>query len=528
MKLHKFKWLFLVVLAITVSCRSVPFPVIHVTVESTPVSSPTIPAIPAANTTQIPSQTVQAGSNTQAAPANLPTPEETETPAPTGETPTHDLARTQYHLRARLDYWAHSVSVEETVRFVNHTNETLSELILLIDANRLWDVFRLESLTWESGDAITGYRLEKDQLTVPLPEPLSPSESASFKIVYSLILPELQAPSESTRPVSFGFSARQMNLVDWYPYLPHYKPGEGWVLNKAYYFGEHQVYDTADFLVELELVNPPANLVIAASAPAEIINDVYTYRHLNARNFALSASNMYQVYQQTVGDVEVYSYAFPFDAEGGKAALNDTASALALYSELFGPYPRASLSVVEADFLDGMEFDGLYFLSRGFYGLYDGSPRGYLTAIAVHETAHQWWYGLVANDQAHEPWLDEALCTYSERLFYENKFPELVDWWWSFRVNYYQPTGWIDGGIYDYMGFRPYRDAVYLRGALFLEEIRIVIGDDAFFEFLKSYAQRRSYQIASSQDFFSILSEFTDADLAPILQKYFQKPVPWN
>jgi aminopeptidase N len=35
----------------------------------------------------------------------------------------------------------------------------------------------------------------------------------------------------------------------------------------------------------------------------------------------------------------------------------------------------------------------------------------------VHEIAHQWWYGLVGDDQYHEPWLDESFATYShERL----------------------------------------------------------------------------------------------------------------
>jgi aminopeptidase N len=96
--------------------------------------------------------------------------------------------------------------------------------------------------------------------------------------------------------------------------------------------------------------------------------------------------------------------------------------------------------VVEAGFADGMEYDGLYFLGREYFAAYDGTPQNYLTALAAHETAHQWWYGLVGNDQALEPWLDEALCTYSELLFYEAVYPDLVDWWWTFRVNRFQPS----------------------------------------------------------------------------------------
>ena len=33
--------------------------------------------------------------------------------------------------------------------------------------------------------------------------------------------------------------------------------------------------------------------------------------------------------------------------------------------------------------------------------------------MTTHEVAHQWFYSLVGNDQAHDPWLDEVLATYA-------------------------------------------------------------------------------------------------------------------
>ena len=35
-----------------------------------------------------------------------------------------------------------------------------------------------------------------------------------------------------------------------------------------------------------------------------------------------------------------------------------------------------------------------------------------------HELSHQWWYGIVGDDQFHEPWLDESFATWSEFLPY--------------------------------------------------------------------------------------------------------------
>ena len=33
----------------------------------------------------------------------------------------------------------------------------------------------------------------------------------------------------------------------------------------------------------------------------------------------------------------------------------------------------------------------------------------------THELAHEWWYALIGDDQARDPWLDEAFASYSER-----------------------------------------------------------------------------------------------------------------
>jgi aminopeptidase N len=330
------------------------------------------------------------------------------------------------------------------------------------------------------------------------------------------------SPEYYGRPVPFGYSSRQTNFVDWYPFVPPYQPGEGWLAHRPGAFGEHLVYESADFEVNIQVLDPDPDLLIAASAPAIKDGEGWRYQLDNARNFAWSASDQYVLSTTTVDSILVMSYFFPFDSRAGESALQTTAESLALYNDLFGPYPRQTLTVVEADFLDGMEYDGLYFLSRGFYSLFSGDPGDYLTAIAAHETAHQWWYGAVGNDQALEPWLDEALSTYCERLYYENKHPDGLDWWWSFRIDYYDPRGFIDGSIYNPQGYRAYRDAVYLNGAMFFEDLRYFIGDGPFFDFLETYARIYTHKIAAGDAFFELLADYTQEDLSPLLDEYFQ------
>jgi len=143
--------------------------------------------------------------------------------------------------------------------------------------------------------------------------------------------------------------------------------------------------------------------------------------------------------------------------------------------------------------------------------------------IAAHETSHQWWFGRVANDQNNQPWLDEALATYCEKLFYEKNYPEAVDWWWSYRINFYSPQGKIDGSVPSYAGFTPYTNATYRQGVHFLDDLRQQIGDEAFFSFLKDYATRMDGKIATTADFFHILGEHNQADISTLLSKYFSQ-----
>lgn len=433
--------------------------------------------------------------------------------------------RTSYQLSAQLDYTQHSTLVQEQIIVSNSWDQPLPSLVLVVEANHYPGAFSLNSIGLHGADALpaTSYTLQDHRLELRLPAPLVPGDTLRLDLNFHLALPAIPAPTDDRRPVPFGYTPRQTNLVDWYPYLAAYQPGTGWLLHAAWAFGEHEVYDAADYKVDLELLNPPTGLVVAASAPASQDGNHYHYTLDAGRAFAVSTSVQYILASQTVGATTVYAYTFPWDKTAGEAALRDTSSALELYNQLFGAYPHATLSVVEADFLDGMEYDGLYFLSRGFYNLYDGTPKGYLTAIAVHETAHQWWYGVVGDDQALEPWLDEAMATYAERLYYERIHPELSDWWWAFRIGFYNPQGWINLPIYDYGGFTLYRNAVYLRGASFLEDLRIRVGDEVFFAFLKDYAIQYAHKRATAQDFFALLHQHSPADLTPLLTIYFDQ-----
>ncbi|MDD2922144.1 MAG: M1 family aminopeptidase [Anaerolineales bacterium] len=486
-----FKFLSLFLLSFLVSCSSFA-------PAATPTAAPTITKIPVPTLTPIPTNTP------------LPTP--TNIPAP---------ERAKYTLDTTIDYDAHTVAVNESIQYPNRTGNQLNALVLAVEPN-LWDgSFTLTQISID-GTPITTYTLAGQRLDIALSSFVKAESVMNINIQYTLALPfaEQEDPNVA-RPRIYGYTKRQLNLVNWYPFIVPYINGE-WVLHEPWYYGEHLVYDSADYEVNLKFTDPATAPIVASSGVAEAQADSTRYTITAARAFALAASRDFQVSSIQVGDVTVSSYYFPLSKIAGRAAMQASADALQIYSQRYGAYSHKTLSLVMGDFNDGMEYSAFFYLSRDFYNLYKETPGSYLIFVAAHETSHQWWFEQIGNDQAQQPWVDESLSTYSEVVYYENYHPELLGWWWSYRIDYYKPEGFADIPIYDGQGFRPYTNAAYFQGAHFLSDLRARIGDEAFFAFLQDYVVQGQNKIVTANDFFRILKTHTQTDYADLVRQYFR------
>ncbi len=480
-------------------------------------SSPIPEAIPSSTETPIPPVATIALSET-------PIPTETAVPSPTS-IPVPSLERSQYVMDLQLNYSNKSALVNQTITYPNWTGETLTSLVLAVEPNLWTGGFSLNSLAVDN-QPITNYQLPtlSQRLEVPLPQPLPAGGTTTITISYGLILPQMQAYSDpnEVRPQIYGYSERQLNLVEWYPFVVPYENGE-WILHNPWYYGEHLVYDVADFDVTVTFTDGSTPEI--ASSGAEVASGTEGSRRFKleaGRTFAMSISTLFKVAQRQVGDVTVYSYYFAFYDAPGEAMLQTTVEAMQVYADKFGPYRHKTLTAVQGDFNDGMEYSAFYFISRDYFNLYDNTPKNYLVIIAAHETAHAWWFDAVGNDQALEPWLDETLCTYNERIYYETVHPDLVNWWWGYRYFEFQQAGYVDTPIYEGNGQRPYWDKTYLTGARFLEALRERVGDEIFFAFLKDYYTQFIGKRATTADFFRVFRENSNADISDLMAEYFK------
>jgi hypothetical protein len=413
--------------------------------------------------------------------------------------------RTKYVIDALLDYHAHTVSVDEKISYLNTTGIQLDQLVLAVESNLWNNCFVLESVAVNGETGM--YTLRGHRLEILLTESLAPDSDLNVTLQYLLNLPAANSFH------LFGYKTNQINLIDWYPFIVPFI--DGWLLHEPSEVGEYLVYDAVDYDVSLVVI---PSMTVAASAP--LSGDRYLLE--SARTFVLSASPDYQTTTASLDGVSLTGYYFATDKISGETTLQESAKALSVFSDMFGAYTHPSLSIVEADFFDGMEYDGLFFLGRHFYTANDGTKLNFMVDLAVHETAHQWWFSRVGSDQALDPWLDEALSTYSEYLFYEKVYPGVAETWWQFRVNSFFPIGDVDSSVYTTNDFQAYANSVYLRGAQFLRDLRSRIGEDVFFAFLKDYAAQMMGKVATTTDFFRILSEHTDLDITDLVQIYFK------
>jgi len=442
---------------------------------------------------------------------------------------------TQYSISARFSPEKKAVFCEQYTDYTNNTNKELEEIYfhLYPNAFRYEDkpVFPPEELerAYPNGFSPGEIRFEHISikgksadfiiegfsdsiLKIMLEEPLKPDEKIRIDMVYSVILPN--------SPGRFGYGANTFNFANWYPIVCVYADGQ-WHLDPYYAIGDPFYSDIANYKVE---ITAPKDYIIAATGEiAEEIreegnNKVWNINAKAVRDFAWIASDKFKVSAKKVGNTTVYSYYY--NPEGGMGALDYAASSLEIFNSLFGKYPYPQLSVVQADFfIGGMEYPNLVMIDGTLYG---EESRDWLELITAHEVAHQWWYGLVGNNQIKQAWLDESLTEYSTVLYYEQRYgieegqriyEELVakGKYQIFRIltadSDIDET--IDRPIYEFDNWVIYDSLVYGKGAMMFHELRKEMGDEMFFRMLKEYFKSNQFKNAKPEDLMAACKKIT-------------------
>ena len=356
---------------------------------------------------------------------------------------------------------------------------------------------------------------DMDVLSVPVDE-LFPNQKVSIEMTYEVTLANMAH--------RLGYTDQTVNLGNFYPILCHVDNGS-YTTSPYYAVGDPFVTDVANYNVSLTL---PESYVVASSgnlneATSQNGLATYTYTADAVRDFAMVLSTQFKKLTRTVGNTQVnYYYYNDADAETSLA----TACGMMEYlNEHVGAYPYAQYSVAETEFCyGGMEYPSLAMVTS--------RSQSYQEAVA-HETAHQWFYGIVGNDQYDEAFLDEAFAFYAQVVYMQfidgKSKPELND---IVRVRYDSLP--VDLSLDEYKAIMgadyldSYTIAVYRSGRAFLWELQKLMGDNRFFELIRQWVAAQAFKTPTIDDFLDHLYNFTRnaPGVKAIVAQYMRRAQP--
>ncbi len=352
-------------------------------------------------------------------------------------------------------------------------------------------------------------------LRVPFPAPLAPGETVDLSLRFRATLPTDTSAGYGV----FAFADQVYALAGFYPTIPVYDD-EGWNIEVAPPYGDATFTDVAFYQVRLTV---PAELTVATSGSivetTEGENGMRTWVAVGGpmRDFYVAMSTDYQVIGEAVDGTQVNSYYRSAQEDGGKLALQYVVEALRLFNEQFGPYPYAEFDVVATPTnAGGIEYPGIIVVAQGLYN----QMNGFFELATVHEVAHQWWYGLVGNDQVDEPWLDESLTNYSAYHYYEEaegraRAETIKQQVFERPYQLAREEDWdrAVAGPVESFSEREYGAIVYGKGPLFFDAVRERVGDEDFFTALRAYLEAHRYGIAYPEDLIKVFEETSGEQL---------------
>ena len=425
-----------------------------------------------------------------------------------------------YEFSVVLDYIGHRAQVTQLVEIVNPGPDDWVRVVFHLPADLQTNRFTLSriSLLQQVEDAPRNIEISADGfVTITLPETVQPNEAVLLSFLYGLeaerTLNILRRPFGDV-----GFNERLLQFVNWYPRLVPYEPRRGWVRWAPTQVGPPLYAEIADFDLRIQA---PEGVQIASGGPVSRVGDEWQFAVQNARSIAFSASPEYVVLEQSVEGVTLLGYHLPEYGDEMQATLAAAGQALTLFNEKFGRYPYSTLVFAQDAYLPSVAAGGFVLHTGLGFAEYSGQPDALLVVLVPLTLGEMWWGHFVGHNPIAEPWLGAALPMYSEYLFDEQYHDDLTQWYWDNRIFYWEPEGPINRTAYDLETTEVLLRSVYRRGALFLHDLRGQMGDEAFFAFLRDYYQNGAFRIVNSTDFFQALSRYSNSDMSPIFDRYF-------
>lgn len=325
-----------------------------------------------------------------------------------------------------------------------------------------------------------------------------------------------------------GFYESNVNLGNWYPIVCEIDDGK-FDTTPYYSTGDPFYSGIANYIVSIAYPKS-YNLCSTGKIETSQNGDLKTSKIVaNAvRDFAMCLSNDSKIVSTWSGKTQICYMGYTNDSSHQKF-LEISKKAVDYFGETFGAYPYSTLCVVKTPFIyGGMEYPNIVYVSDSI------DEEKEFEKVIVHEIAHQWWYGVVGNNETKEAWLDESLAEYSTALFFEHNgeygvsYEEFVSTALSSYLLYVDVIKTIKGtvstkmnlAVFEYQNDYEYSYMIYVKGVIMFDTLRSMVGEKKLIAGLKKYYENNKFKIAHTSDLISAFKTACHRDVDGFFRGY--------
>ncbi len=259
------------------------------------------------------------------------------------------------------------------------------------------------------------------------------------------------------------------------------------------------------------------------------------FTQTNVHDFAWFADKTYMVLHDTIqlGNgrvIDAYA-AFPPSAKAlWKNSIQMIKDAVHFRSNAIGEYPYNTVAAVEAEmgFTGGMEYPCITAITRM-------PNEGALESVIEHEVGHNWFQGMLANNEQRYPWFDEGINSYYDKRFdkevsryrrtstkkqlFDLNFDEALFLRSFERIRRDQPLSTSSDSLTD----ANYSLIAYEKGAQFMQLLEQQLGragmDEAMQQYFQQWKGKHPYPSDLKQVLEKVSGKNLDATFALLHQK---------
>ena len=456
---------------------------------------------------------------------------------------------TSYDMDILYDDTAHTLTINQTTDYVNTSNNTLScvKFHLYPNAFREGATAKVVSvqnseLAYPNGESYGDIEInsvtisdtdanfevggeDENILSVNLETELYPDDRVVINFEYVVTLANINH--------RLGYGENAVNLCNFYPVACMYE-GDDFVCDLYNSNGDPFYSSVADY--DVKIVYPNAyTLASTGNQTTENFEQVKetTISADCVRDFGMVLSKNFEQKNKVYDDRVTLNYYF-YDDENSDQTLELVEKVMTFFEEKIGEYPYSQISVVKTNFVHGgMEYPNMVLISD------DVADYETYELVIIHELLHQWWYGVVGNNQFDYGWIDEGLTEFCTVYFFE-KHPEYnrtmsemissaTQSYKTFARVYESVQGSVDTSMnrpLDEFSTEPeYVYNTYVKGTLIFSTIYDLVGEKKFINALKYYYSHNLYGIATPSTVIQCFSRGSGKNLEGIFTSFLDGKV---